>query len=70
MFSCSAYALNSDNKEYYWVNESDQGHNLPSTRDSRYQDDSSYSRDLTACRSNTNRHGIDKINIAPNISTN
>jgi hypothetical protein len=27
-------------------------------------------RDLTASRGNTNRHGIDKINITPNISTN
>jgi hypothetical protein len=27
-------------------------------------------RDLTASRSNTNRHGIGKINITPSMSTN
>jgi hypothetical protein len=27
-------------------------------------------RDLTASRSNTNKHGIDKIYITPNIRTN
>jgi hypothetical protein len=27
-------------------------------------------RDLAASRSNTNRHGMDKINITPNIRTN
>jgi hypothetical protein len=32
--------MNSDNKEYYWVNKSDQGHNLPGTWDSSYQGDS------------------------------
>jgi hypothetical protein len=31
---------------------------------------SSDSRDLTAIRSNTNKRGIGKINITPNISTN
>ena len=31
-----AYAWISDNKEHYWVNKSDQGHNLPSTWDSSY----------------------------------
>jgi hypothetical protein len=49
---------------------SDQGHNLPGTRDSSYQGDSSDPRDLTASRSNTNKHGIDKIIITPKISTN
>jgi hypothetical protein len=29
----------SDIKEHYWVNRSDEGHNLPGTWDSRYQDD-------------------------------
>jgi hypothetical protein len=47
-----------------------QGHNLPDTWESSYQGDSSDPRDLTASRSNTNKHGIDKINITPNISTN
>jgi hypothetical protein len=46
--------------------KSGQGHNLPGTWDSRYQDDSSNPRDLTSSRSNTNKHGIDKINITPN----
>jgi hypothetical protein len=31
---------------------------------------SSDPRDLTANRSNTNKHGIGKINITPNIRTN
>jgi hypothetical protein len=62
--------MNSDNKEYFWVTEVDQGHNLPGTWDSRYQGDSSDPRDLTASRSNTNKHGIVKINITPNIRTN
>jgi hypothetical protein len=59
--------MNSDNKEYYWVHESDQGHNLPDTWDSSYQGDSSDPRDRTASRRNTSKHGIDKINITPNI---
>jgi hypothetical protein len=50
--------------------KSGQGHNLPDTWDSIYQGDSSDPRDLTASRSNKNKHGIDKINITPNISTN
>jgi hypothetical protein len=62
--------MNSDNKEYYWVTKVDQGHNLPDTWDSRYQGDSSNPRYLTARRSNTNKHGIDKINITSNIGTN
>jgi hypothetical protein len=48
----------------------DQGHNVPGTWDSSYQGDSLDPRDLAASRSNTNRHGIDKINITPNIITN
>jgi hypothetical protein len=47
--------------------KSGQGHNLSGTWDSSYQDNSSDPRDLTASRTNTNRHGIDKINITPNI---
>jgi hypothetical protein len=58
--------MNNDIKEYYWVTKVDQGHNLPDTWESRYQDDFLDPRDLTASRSNTNRHGIDKINITPN----
>jgi hypothetical protein len=50
--------------------KSGQGHNLPGTWDSSYQGDSSDPRDRTASRSNTNKHGIDKINITPTISTN
>jgi hypothetical protein len=61
--------MNSDIKEYYWVTKVDQGHNLPGTWDSSYQGDSSDHCDLTASRSNTNKHGIDKINITPNIRT-
>jgi hypothetical protein len=49
---------------------SDQGHNLPGIWDSRYQDDSSDPRDLTASRSNPVKHGIAKINITPNMRTN
>jgi hypothetical protein len=41
----------------------DQGHNLPDTWDSSYQGDSSDPRDLTTSDCNTNKHGIDKINI-------
>jgi hypothetical protein len=52
------------------VYKSGQGHNLSGTWDSSYQDDSSDPRDLTASRSNTNKHGIDKINITPNIRIN
>jgi hypothetical protein len=48
----------------------DQGHKLPGTWDSTYQGDSSDPRDLTASRSNTIKHGIDKIIITPNIRTN
>jgi hypothetical protein len=33
--------LINDNKEHYWVTKVNQGHNLPGTRDSSYQDDSS-----------------------------
>jgi hypothetical protein len=47
-----------------------QGHNLSVTWDSNYKGDSSDPRNLTASRSNTSWHGIDKINITPNISTN
>jgi hypothetical protein len=60
--------------KWYWRtllgNKCGQGHNLPDTWDSRYQDDSLDPRDVTASRSNTNKQGIDKINITPNISTN
>jgi hypothetical protein len=45
----------------------DQGHNLPGTWDSSYQGDSLDPRDRTASRSNASKHGIDKINITPNI---
>jgi hypothetical protein len=45
----------------------DQGHNLPGTWDSSYQGDSSDPRNLAASRSSTNKHGIEKINITPNI---
>jgi hypothetical protein len=47
----------------------DQGHNLPGTWDSSYPGDSSDPRD-SASRTNTNKHGIGKINITPYISTN
>jgi hypothetical protein len=50
--------------------KSGQGHNLPDTWDSSYQGDSSDPRDLIASRSNTNKHGKDKINMTPNISRN
>jgi hypothetical protein len=39
------------------------------TCDSSFQGDSSDPRDLSASRSNTNKHDIDKINIIPNIRT-
>jgi hypothetical protein len=58
------------NREHYWVNKSGQGHNLPRTQDSRYQLALQMIRDLTTKCSNTNRHGIGKINITPNIRTN
>jgi hypothetical protein len=57
-----------DYKEHYWV-QSGQGHNLPGTWDSRYQLALQMTRVLTASRINTNKHGIYKINITPNIST-
>jgi hypothetical protein len=41
----------------------DQGHNLPGTWDSSYQGDLQVTRNLAASRSNTNKHGTDKINI-------
>jgi hypothetical protein len=44
-------------------NKSGQGHNLPGTRDSRHQDNLQVTRNLAASRSNTNKHGIGKINI-------
>jgi hypothetical protein len=50
--------------------KSGQGHNLPGTWDSSYQSDASDPRDPTAKRNNIDKHGIDKINITPNISTN
>jgi hypothetical protein len=49
--------------------KSGQGYNLPGTWDSSYHGDSLDPRERTASRSNTNRHGIDKINITPNIRT-
>jgi hypothetical protein len=36
----------------------------------RYQLALQVTRDLTAKRSNTNKHGIGKINITPNIRSN
>jgi hypothetical protein len=42
---------------------------LHETPDSRYQDDLQMTGNLAASRSNTNKHGIGKINITPNIST-
>jgi hypothetical protein len=47
--------------------KSGQEHNLHGTWDSSYHGDSSDPRDRTASRSNTNKHGIDKINITPNM---
>jgi hypothetical protein len=35
-----------------------------------YQDDLQVTRNLAASRSITNKHGIDKINITPNINKN
>jgi hypothetical protein len=64
------YAWINDYKQHYWANESDQGHNLPGTWDSRYQLALQVSSNLTAIRSNTNKHGIGKINITSNTSTN
>jgi hypothetical protein len=55
------------NKNMTGLKGSDQGHNLPGTWDSRYQGDSSDPRDLIVSRSNTNKHGMDKINITPII---
>jgi hypothetical protein len=49
---------------------SDQGHNLPEIQDFQATGCSSDSHNLAANHSNTHKHGIGKINITPNISTN
>jgi hypothetical protein len=43
---------------------------LLGTWDSRYQLALHVTRNLAASRSNTDKHGIDKIDITPNIRTN
>jgi hypothetical protein len=49
--------------------KSNQGHNLPETRDSRYQLGLQVTHNLAATRNNTNKHGIVKINITPIMRT-
>jgi hypothetical protein len=58
------------NREHYWVNKSGQGHNLPGTRDSRYQDDLQILVTSSLFRVIQTKHGIGKINITSNIRTN
>jgi hypothetical protein len=48
----------SDNKEYYWVTNVDQGHNLPGTWDFSYQGDSSDPRSLAPAARGTTTTAI------------
>jgi hypothetical protein len=62
------YAYNYDKKEHDWVKRSDQGHNLPSTSSCSavstcWTPGSSVAGSST--RNNTNKHGLEEINITP-----